>query len=202
MGRSRAARAKADRDGDQFLAMPYVVLRSPGFRSLGHAARALLFDISMQVTDYNNGRLLASAKVLRSLGWTSNDTITRALRELQRAGLLVETRKGGINRPSWFAVTWKSLKVTNDLDINPRLFDRSGYMRPGDTRTGADPAPIAGAAKGRIAPAIGIEAAPVAPAIGAMRGQNGTSPTPIAGAYLDMPSVAGMAGIFPPVGRS
>lgn len=186
MARKPKGSTRADRDGSQFLALPLVVLKSPGYRSLGHAARSLLLDVCMQLGPTNNGRLQATQAALSPLGWRSKDTLTRCLRELQCAGLIVETRKGGINFPSWYAVTWLPLRVTSGLDINPRFFERGAYMRA----VTAAPAPIVGAGAPRIAPMVGVEGAPIAPATGAVEVPNDAVSTPIGGAYLEMPSAA------------
>ncbi len=118
-------RKQTGRDGGRFLALPHVVLDSAAFLSLSFSARALLLDIARQYLGDNNGRLLASESALRPRGWNSKDTITRARRELEAAGLIVETRKGA--RPSkaaWFAVTWLNLDWTPDMDM-----PRAGYRR-------------------------------------------------------------------------
>ena len=187
MARKLKSSLRADRDGGQFLALPFVVLRSPGYRVLGYAARCLLLDLCLQLGPSNNGRLQATLAGLSPLGWRSKDTLSRCLRELQAAGLIVETRKGGINFPSWYAVTWMPLRVTAGLDINPRYFERGAYMRQ---PAAVNAAPTIGAVKARIAPVVGVDDATVAPTIGAVAAQNGAVSTPMVGAYLDMPSAA------------
>jgi len=173
MARKSKASPRADRDGGQFLAMPFVVLKSPGYRVLGHAARSLLLDLCLQLGPANNGRLQATLAGLTPLGWRSKDTLSRCLRELQAAGLIVETRKGGINFPSWYAVTWMPLRVNTGLDINPRYFERGAYMRPPG---GAGAAPTTGAARARIAPMVGVDGSSVAPTTGAMQAETTLSP--------------------------
>lgn len=71
------------RDGKRFVALPEVVLDSPGYRQARYPARALLTDIAMQYTGHNNGKLTACAKYLTPKGWTSNNTVLRAVHELQ-----------------------------------------------------------------------------------------------------------------------
>jgi hypothetical protein len=72
--------AKASRlDIGRFTALPHSVIHSIEFRALGYAARALLFDFAAQYNRKNNGKLVCCLKYLKPLGWTSNDTITRAI---------------------------------------------------------------------------------------------------------------------------
>lgn len=166
-------RAKEKRDGRQFVALPMVVLESPGYRAASHTARSLLLDIAMQYTGNNNGRLTASAKYLQPKGWTSNDTIARARRELIDCGLLIETRKGARpNRAAWYALTWHDLDQTSGLDIEARLYRRGEYMRPEtperDTKNAAL-APSHGVGGACIAPSHGVRPSIYAPSDGAVR---------------------------------
>ena len=109
------------RDGGRFVALPHVVIDSPSHRALNHAARSLLVDIARQYTGRNNGKLVACNKALKPLGWTSHQSVTRALQELIEAKLLTETRKGARpNRAAWFALGFIRLEVTDGLDIDPK----------------------------------------------------------------------------------
>ncbi|MGO0308714.1 hypothetical protein ACTL6P_19325 [Endozoicomonas acroporae] len=44
---------------------------------------------------YNNGDLQATMSCLKSRGWSSNDHLTKATRELLDKELIVRTRRGG-----------------------------------------------------------------------------------------------------------
>lgn len=178
------------RDGKGFVALPLVVLNSPGYRFASHPARALLIDIAMQYTGHNNGKLTACAKYLNAKGWRSNDTIVRARRELIECGLLIETRKGARpNKAAWFALPWYDLDPVQGLDIDAKLYRRGDYMRPTKpAKQNATIAPCGGVVKGRIAPAGGVRASILAPSGGAIRGASHPSPTPAGGAYLEIPS--------------
>lgn len=119
---------KEKRDGGGFVALPFVVIDSPSYQGLGFAARALLIDIARQHTGSNNGRLVACAKAMRPRGWNSNGTVSRALKELQASGLLIQTRLGmKPNRAAWFALGWQSLDVTSGIDIDPRTYRTGQY---------------------------------------------------------------------------
>jgi hypothetical protein len=184
---------KAKRDGSQFLALPLVVLQSPGYRAAGHVARSLLLDIALQYSGTNNGRLTACAKYLQPLGWSSNDTIVRARRELLDVGLLMETRKGARpNRAAWFALSWLALDVTDGLEIDPKLYRTGAYRNP--ELKNAALAPSGGAGNGGIAPSGGAGPSSFAPAGGAIRPTLTPAPTPSGGAYLETPSAQALAG--------
>lgn len=121
---------KADRDGTRFLALPHVVLDSKAYLNLSAPATRLLLDMARQLSAQNNGRLVACSKYLKTRGWNSHDTATRARRELEQAGLIFRTRKGARpNKAAWFAVTWTGLHWSPEMDIAERSFPRGQYMR-------------------------------------------------------------------------
>lgn len=213
-------------DGATFLKLPMVVLESPGYRQAGHVARALLIDIALQYKGLNNGKLVACEKYLGPIGWKSNATVLRAVRELLSCGLLIETRKGGRpNKAAWFALSWLSLDQGQGLDIDPKLYPRGEYMRPEAKATAPDNArtamataarkaaalkkraekqnalltPCSGVVQPPIAPCHGVRAAILAPSDGAVRGAFGATSTPSSGAYLEIPS-AGASVVGVPMG--
>jgi hypothetical protein len=150
-------------DGVRFLKVPHVVLASSGYRGLGHTARSLLMEIGLQYNGSNNGRLVACGRYLKPLGWTSNDTISRALKELLAAGLLIETRKGARpNRAAWFALGWLQLDQLIGLDIDIKHYRTGGY-------NGASLNPSGGVVRPLIAPSHGVMTSPTTPAHGSIQ---------------------------------
>ena len=221
MSRSRFKGNRDKRDSGPFLALPMSVLGSPGYRQAGHVARSMLIDIAMQYTGHNNGKLVACAKYVEPIGWNSNATVLRAVRELLACGLLIETRKGARpNKAAWFALSWLDLDQGQGLDIDPKLYRRGDYMRPeppapvlGTARTAsatearkvaavrkrsekenASLTPSNGVARTSIAPSNGVRAPILAPSSGAIRGTLGVSSTPSNGAYLEIPSTPAKSG--------
>ena len=190
MARSKWKGGKAKRDGGAFAALPYAVLASPGYRMASHTARSLLIDIAMQYTGNNNGKLTACQKYLKPMGWSSNDTVVRARRQLIDCGLLIETRKGGFpNTAAWFALSWCALDQAQGLDIDPKRYRTGEYMRlDKPANKNAALVPSGGATRAPVAPAGGTRASILAPSGGAMRGTSSPSPTPSGGAYLEIPS--------------
>lgn len=203
------------RDGKRFVLLPYVVLESPGYRAASHTARSLLVDIARQYSGHNNGRLVACPKYLEPLGWRSNSTVSRALRELQDCGLLVETRKGARpNKAAWFALTWLDIDPARGIEIDPTLARRGEYMSPERARPATSSrtreataarrhatqvrqassenaclTPSHGGLRRGIAPSDGLRTSISSPSDGAIR----LSPTPVSlpsdGEYVEVPSV-------------
>jgi hypothetical protein len=183
-GKQKAAKAGKLGIG-LFTALPHAVIHSRQYRKLGHAARSLLFDIAAQYNRSNNGKLVCCAKYLRPLGWSSNDTIHRALHELKASGLLIETRKGMMppySRAAWFAVGWFGLDVYNGLDIEPRHY-RKCHLIPLKSLN-----PIGGVVKGKTIPFSGAARVNLAPIFGSVEPINRLMPAPNDGDFLDIPS--------------
>lgn len=126
----RAKHKRSGRDGVRFLALPHTVMDSPAFLELSAPAVRLLLDIARQFDGRNNGRLVACMSAMQSRGWTSNDTLQCARRELEAAGLLVMTRKGARpNKAAWFALTWTGLDHSSEMDeISPAIYPRGAYV--------------------------------------------------------------------------
>jgi hypothetical protein len=144
--------AKSGKLGFRFTALPHMLIHSAEYRALGFAARALLIDMAAQYTRRNNGKLVCCMKYLKPLGWVSNDTIFRALKELKTSGLLIQTRQGmmpPMSQPAWFALGWLGLDVTDGLDIDPKKY-RNCQLTKINTLT-----PIPGAVKATSAPISG-----------------------------------------------
>ena len=173
----------AHRDAGGFIALPWAVVDSPAFTSLSVYARALLLELARQYVRDNNGRLLLTRERMAARGWTSNDTLTKARRELEAAGFLYQTVRG--HRPSkasWYAVTWAPLDVHPGFDPEALPnFTRSAYKN-------ASLGPPHGVGMSAIAPPHGVERPATAPPHGAMTGSFQGSPTPPHGHHLEKPS--------------
>ena len=107
-------KAKGRRDRETFTALPHHVFRStPDHRApasiLSKAARCLLTDICHQFNGKNNGSLAVAPKIMAPYGWLSRGSLDDALVELVALGFLEQTRQGGRNKASLFAITWKGI---------------------------------------------------------------------------------------------
>lgn len=105
MARTRT-KSMGRRDTGNFLRVPCAVLDSPNFCALSMKAKALILDIGARYNGHNNGDLAAPWSWMKQRGWRSKDTLQRALAELQRLGMIEQTRQGGLHGPSLYAFTW------------------------------------------------------------------------------------------------
>lgn len=193
-GKQKDAKKRKGKIEGRFTPLPHSVIFSVGFRKLNHAARALLFDIAGQYNGKNNGALVACSKYLKPLGWNSNDTITKALKQLEENGLLIKTKQGmrpPMAQPSLYALGWLDLQITAGLDITAKSYQRSAFV-PAISKPILQHkkmiTPITGATGNQITPVIGIDATPPAPIAGVVEAQNQQTPTPIVGEFIYIPS--------------
>lgn len=89
--------------------MPHALLDTPFYISLSTKAKTLLIDMARQYNGFNNGDLQCTFSCMKKKGWKSDDTLTKAHRQLLEKGFLVLTRQGGRNLCSLFAITWKPI---------------------------------------------------------------------------------------------
>lgn len=116
----------------RFLALPHSVLDSEAFIGLGAPAVRLLLDIARQYSGRNNGQLLCAASIMAKRGWTSNDTLTRARRELEAAGFIQQTRPPMMpRRAAWYGITWRPLDYLPEMDVKPGDFSKNAFLNAG-----------------------------------------------------------------------
>lgn len=97
---------KGRKDNGTFFRVPTEVLDSPAYTGLTLKARALILDLGSQFRGHNNGDIAAPWSWMGPRGWKSKDTLRRAMLELMAAGLIEQTRQGGLHCASLFAFTW------------------------------------------------------------------------------------------------
>jgi hypothetical protein len=98
-------KARSD-NGPSFIKFQHRMLRHPAFMSVSaHACKALRF-LASQYTRSNNGDLTIAWKVAKAQGLTANGPLRIATKELVQKGFVIQTRQGGRNRCSLFALAW------------------------------------------------------------------------------------------------
>lgn len=87
---------------------------------LTHKAANLLDNLMAQLNGSNNGDLSAAPKITKLYGWTSQGSVHDALTELLALGFIEQTRQGGRNKCSLYAVTWYPInECGGKLDVKP-----------------------------------------------------------------------------------
>ncbi len=108
---------KGCRSGTTFGAKPHHIFRAntktdqPSPASvLSHMAAHLLDNLVAQFNGNNNGDLTVAPKIMKLYGWTSQGSVHSALTELLATGFIEQTRQGGRNKCSLYALTWLAIK--------------------------------------------------------------------------------------------
>jgi hypothetical protein len=116
MARTRL-KSKGRTETGTFLPVPTDVLNSPNFLSLSTKAKALILDLGARFTGYNNGDLAAPWSWMKERNWRSKDTLHKAIKELMQAGMIEQTRQGGLLGPSLYAFTWRPIDACKALRV-------------------------------------------------------------------------------------
>ena len=115
----RYRRAKGRRASGSFLSLPHNLLRHKNFKTLRAKPTKLLIDIAVQYRGTNNGDLCAPLSIMRERGWSSNDQLFRARKEVVDRGFVRVSRQGGRNQCTLYALTWQPIDdCRGKLDIN------------------------------------------------------------------------------------
>lgn len=113
---------KGRRHTPSFVSLPHYVLNHPRFTELDGWTMKLLIDLCAQYKGSTNGDMSMAWSIMEKRGWRSRDTLRRARQELLSRGWIIQTRQGGRNKPSLYAVTlWAIDECGGKLDagINP-----------------------------------------------------------------------------------
>lgn len=107
---SNRLKAKGRREFGSFVRLPFAVMDSDDFRQMSRSALSVLMCLARQYTGKNNGDLSAEFQRVHKWGIGSKSTLAKALAELQRRNLIIQTRAGRFMNPgsscSLYAITW------------------------------------------------------------------------------------------------
>ena len=119
MARTRG-RSKGRKATGTFVQLPHAIFQSTEYAELSAFAAKLLIDLFIQFRGDNNGDFTAAWTVMSTRGWSSRDTLDRALKMLLDNGWIIKTRQGGKHRCNLYGVTWLPIDECNGkLDIIP-----------------------------------------------------------------------------------
>ncbi|MFK5914049.1 MAG: hypothetical protein QM484_06725 [Woeseiaceae bacterium] len=113
------SKIKGRKERGSFSRMPHQITNSENYRTLSVRAKALLYDTNARYNGKNNGDFDYTLKNMKKWGWSSNDTIARAKKELLEKGWIVLTRQGGRNKCNLYALTiWAIDNCKGKLDVS------------------------------------------------------------------------------------
>ena len=128
-----------------FSGIPRVVMECPDYINLSGSAIRLLVELAYSYKGGNNGDLCPAWTLMKERGFRSKATLTRVIKELVAAEMIMLTRQGQFirNKAGLYALTWAPINECSgkhldesSTQIPPRNFslERSqGWPRKSDT---------------------------------------------------------------------
>ena len=106
-----------------FAGIPRVVMECPDYTNLSGSAIRLLVELACAYKGGNNGDLSPAWTLMKERGFRSKATLTRVIKELVAAEMIMLTRQGQFirNKAGLYALTWASIDecAGKQLDESP-----------------------------------------------------------------------------------
>jgi len=117
-----------------YAAIEHRVIDNDAYADLTYSARSLLILIARQLTKNNNGHLQATFSYMRRFR-VSENTLSRAIRELISHGMIYRSRSGGYQQgAAQYAVTWLSITNKKGLFLDGFVYSGWRYWEPSDKK--------------------------------------------------------------------
>ena len=114
-----SAPARRQKTKEPFITIPKWLIESPNYRQTSPAARAVYVDLFATYDGTNNGRLFRSVRDLSERCNVNKDTAGRALVELERLGLIENTRPPRLGQKGRLAAEWRLTHLPCNLTGRP-----------------------------------------------------------------------------------
>ncbi len=96
-----------------FAGIPRIVMTHPDYKSLGGNSIRLLLELAYQYRGSNNGDLQACYSLMKDRGFSSKETLSRAIKQLLEKKFIIRTRTGAFLNPggrcALYALTWQPI---------------------------------------------------------------------------------------------
>ena len=112
------ARAKHKQKAS-FAGIPRIVMECPDYTNLSSNAIRLLVELAYSYKGGNNGDLCPAWTLMKERGFRSKATLTRVIKELVAAEMIMLTRQGQFirNKASLYALTWAPIDECSGKDL-------------------------------------------------------------------------------------
>jgi len=106
-----------------FAGVPRIVMDSSDYINLSSGGRSLTLEFAYQYKGKNNGNLSATFKQMKARGFKSPTTLSKIIKELVAANIIIKTRQGGKNYPCLYALTWQPIDECRgkNLELSPTI---------------------------------------------------------------------------------
>ena len=110
-----------------FAGIPRAVIECPDYTNLSGSAIKLLVELAYSYKGSNNGDLCPAWTLMKERGFRSKATLTRAIKELVAAEMIMLTRQGQFirNKAGLYALTWASID-----ECSGKYLDESSTRTP------------------------------------------------------------------------
>ena len=126
---AKKSNKRPERISGGYLSIPWAVFDSVAFKGSTAAARSLMIALARQANGFNNGHLQMTQSWMKEMGYTNLQQNKNARDELIERGLIVYTRRGGLNMGADnFAITWLDISNFSGLDITFREYEKGKYL--------------------------------------------------------------------------
>ncbi len=130
MSRNRFKDARNKREPGSFIPLPHRAIRSESCAKLTPYQAKLLLELVAQYRGNNNGDLCATWSLMRKRGFSSKDTLNKAIKGLLERDWIEISRRGGRNRAQLYALTFYAVDHCNGkLDIAATHTPKSLWRR-------------------------------------------------------------------------
>ena len=102
-----------------YAGIPRVVMECPDYFNLSGSAVRLLNEMAYQFKGGNNGDLCPAWTLMKVRGFCSKTTLSKAIKELLQAEMILLTRQGQFirHKPSLYALTWAPIDECSGKDL-------------------------------------------------------------------------------------
>ena len=102
-----------------FAGIPRVVMECPDYTNLSASAIRLLVELAYSYRGGNNGDLCPAWALMKERGFRSKATLTRVIKELVAAEMIMLTRQGQFirHKASLYALTWAPIDECSGKDL-------------------------------------------------------------------------------------
>ena len=102
-----------------FAGIPRMVMECPDYINLSSNAIRLLVEVAYSYKGGNNGDLCPAWTLMKERGFRSKATLTRVIKELVAAEMIMLTRQGQFirNKASLYALTWAPIDECSGKDL-------------------------------------------------------------------------------------
>ena len=102
-----------------FAGIPRMVMECPDYINLSSNAIRLLVELAYSYKGGNNGDLCPAWTLMKERGFRSKATLTRVIKELVAAEMIMLTRQGQFirNKASLYALTWAPIDECSGKDL-------------------------------------------------------------------------------------